>query len=256
MTKLLSNIIKSHTVRYELGPTKTIKPQFNKDILKNLNVGKVNNDLTKEEEFIEGIDVVTVKTETSQSDVKERTKQIIEEAKKEAEKILEQAKIESENISKEAYEEAYKAGKKQGYEEVVVKMKVEEAKRKEEYDDIIKELEPTMVEIIGRLIQKITGILVEDREEVILHLIEKGFSGLDKSDEYILRVCSEDFEYVSSKKDDIIKAMGNEVNLLIQEDYSLKKNQCLIEDDLKTINCSLDVQLENLITNLKMLVSL
>ena len=50
------------------------------------------------------------------------------------------SKIESENISKEAYEEAYKAGKKQGYEEVVVKMKVEEAKRKEEYDDIIKEL--------------------------------------------------------------------------------------------------------------------
>ena len=34
-----------------------------------------------------------------------------------------------------------------------------------------------MVEIIGRLIQKITGILVEDREEVILHLIEKGFRG-------------------------------------------------------------------------------
>ena len=53
---------------------------------------------------------------------------------------------------------------------------------------MIRDLEPKMVNLIAALIEKITGILVEDKEEVILYLVEKALRNMDRCDEYLIKV--------------------------------------------------------------------
>ena len=47
--------------------------------------------------------------------------------------------------------------------------------------------------------------------------------------------------------------VNNEVNLDIVQDMALKQNECMIETDSGVFNCSLDVELHNLIKQIKLL---
>jgi flagellar assembly protein FliH len=79
---------------------------------------------------------------------------------------------------------------------------------------------------------------------------------MDKCNEYTLKVSKEDFEYISMHKNLLLGAIGRDVPLYIVEDINLMKNQCLIETELKVINCSLDVQLNNLIMDLRLIAGI
>jgi flagellar assembly protein FliH len=118
---------------------------------------------------------------------------------------------------------------------------------------MILQVEPKAAGIIADLIQKMTGILVDEKKEVILYLIEKAMKNKDKSNEYTVKVSKEDYETVMSGRELLLEAIGRDTVLNVSEDSSLKKNQCFIETDLRIINCSLDVQLNNLVTDLKLI---
>jgi flagellar assembly protein FliH len=60
-------------------------------------------------------------------------------------------------------------------------------------------------------------------------------------------------EYLISRKNDLLNVLPTDATLRIVEEINLTKNQCLIETDQRVIDCSLDVQLNNLITDLKLL---
>lgn len=47
--------------------------------------------------------------------------------------------------------------------------------------------------------------------------------------------------------------MSREVNIDIVEDTGLERNQCMIETNTGIFNCSLDIELNNLIKNIKLL---
>ena len=47
--------------------------------------------------------------------------------------------------------------------------------------------------------------------------------------------------------------MSREVNIDIVEDATLERNQCMIETNTGIFNCSLDIELNNLIKNIKLL---
>lgn len=264
----MSNVIKSYSVRYEEAVKKTIDVNAKKDqeILQKRNL-RLTTTVSKEEtgEFVEGIKAVVVDalpTEEEQKENNEKQASILENAKQEAQEIIENAKQEARRMK----EEAIAQGKQIGYEEGIKQANIEiqnknaalddKAKQlQEEFDEMVRRLEPHMVEIMAALIEKITGILVQDRQEVILYLVEKAFLNAEKTNEYTIRVGSEDYEYLNDRKDFLISAIGRDVQVNIVEDTALHKNQCLIETQLRVIDCSLDVQLRNLITDLKLLGS-
>jgi flagellar assembly protein FliH len=212
------------------------------------------------EGFVEGLKAVVVDALTSYEETNEMNTKAIEDATNEAKHILEQAKKEAEKMK----QEAFAAAQKKGYEEGILKAKNETQKLKaeyeqkssrliQEYEAMTKEMEPQMVHIIASLVEKMTGIISQDREEVILYLVDKAIKNMDKSDQYTIKVSKEDFEYISMRKNLLLAAIGRETQLYITEDAGLKKNQCFIETDVKIINCSLDTQLNNLITDLKLI---
>jgi flagellar assembly protein FliH len=262
----LSNVIKAYTVRYEDDAKKTIdmhlKTEKELDIKRSmfLKTPAAKTETGMPEGFVEGLKAVVVEALPSNEEMIEKNSRITEEARTEAKKILDQVKREAEQIKNDAYS----AAQKKGYEEGMLQARKEIQKYKteyddkarrlqKEYDDMFRLLEPQMAQIIAALVEKITGILVEDKEEVILYLVTKAVKNMEKSDEYTIRVSKEDFEYISLRKNLLLGAIGREVPLYITEDPGLRKNQCLIETELKVINCSLDIQLNNLITDLKLI---
>ncbi len=260
----MSNVIKSYTIRYEEASKMTIDTHLRIDKeLERRNKAQIAALQPNDGDFVEGLRAVVIDQAPTAEENLEKASAILEDAKREADQILDAARKEAEIIKKEAYA----IGSKKGYDDGLLqsqkelnkhKAEYEEKARhlKNEYENMAASLEPQMVDIIASLLEKLTGIVVEDKEEVILYLVDKAIRNMDKSNEYTLKVSKEDFEYISMRKNLLMGAIGREVPLYIVEDLNLKKNQCLIETELKVINCSLDVQLDNLIMDLKLIAGI
>ena len=114
-------------------------------------------------------------------------------------------------------------------------------------------LEPKYAELMGALIEKITGVLCEDKKDVIVYLIHQALNQLEKTKSVTLRVSKPDMLTVSAQKEQLRSCVSGEVDFDITEDDSLQENQCIIETDQRIIDCSLDVQLQNLKDQIRML---
>lgn len=210
-------------------------------------------------EFQDGMNVIKVddmleeeKQKLSEENEKAAAK-IIEEAQAKADQIINDANEYAETIKNNAYEE----GMNQGLEEGKVRSKAEQEQLKAEfeeecskrYDEISKyenSLEEKFADIMIKLISKITGVLCEDRKDVIIFLIDNALHNVSKSKNITIRVSNEDFTNVNSAKDKLKEKLSSDTELDIAEDSNLSENQCIIETDSGIIDCSLDAQIDNL----------
>lgn len=186
--------------------------------------------------------------------------EIIKRANEEAERIIEEGKEEAKRHKEAIYMEAREKGYGDGLiagEEEVLRAKKEAEEVCEQYrletEREIAELEPKFAEIISLLVEKITGIITEDRKEVISHLIHRAIQTSYDSKSYLIKVSKEDYEYVRSKKEELIELILGDASLEVIKDNSLGKNQCLIETETSVIDCSLDVQLQRLKEDIRLL---
>lgn len=186
---------------------------------------------------------------------------ILEEAQKEAEKLVEQAKVtaefEKEKILEESKKAGYKDGLVQANDELAIQKKELEERREQlemEYQQLVDELEPNFVRIVMGLVKKLTGVLVEDKKDIILYLMEQSLKNLGKTSSLVVRVSEFDFEMVQNSQERMLDLISNKCELEIVLDSSLEQNQCIIEADKQIIDCSLDVQMKSLMENLKMMM--
>ena len=195
------------------------------------------------------------------ADAHEQANQILEQVKAQADEILEQAKVTGEFEKNKIIEEARKIG----YQEGLIKANDELAAQKQELDDktqqlemeyqqLVSELEPNFVKLVMGLVKKLTGILVEDKREIIVYLMEQSLRNLGKVKMLTIRVSTEDLEIVTVAEDKIRAIIGEECQLEFLADSKLTKHQCILELENQIIDCSLDVQLKGLMEDLKMLM--
>ncbi len=261
----MSNVIKSYSVRYDVA-MKTIDTHLREDKQveqrRIFSPAPVNRE-EPQEGFVEGLSALVVEEFPSEEDTSNKADTLIELTQNKANSIIEAAKNEAESIKREAFETAQKAGYENGMNqarEEILRLETEYKEKarllQEEYDQMILSFEPQMAQIIADMVEKMTGILAQDKEEIILHLIQKAITNVDRSKEYTIRVSEEDYDFVSMQSHILVNALEIDAPLYITKDTSLSKNQCLIETDLHVINCSLDVQLNNLVTDLKLIGSI
>ncbi len=84
-------------------------------------------------------------------------------------------------------------------------------------------------------------------------MIQNTVRHIKNSREFRIRVCAEDYETVSAGRDEILKKIGGDVILDIIMDESMQQGQCTIDTDEGIFDCGVDVQLDNLIKDLKTL---
>ncbi len=256
----MSNIIKSYTVRLNEEKRKTIDTHIKRE--SDITAKRNSRLLTGngEEGFVEGLQAMIVDPALSEEELAEKSVRIIEDARKEAQRILDKAKLDASRLQAETLASARKTGYEEGkneaiqeYRKKLAELEAMKEKQSKEYKEQLAAMEPKIVELIASLVEKITGILARDRQDVIYYLVEKALFKLDKEEEIKIRVSREDFSYILSRKEDLVYSLGRDIKLTIEEDQALMRQQCLIETDLRIIDCSLDVQLTNLIADLKLL---
>lgn len=186
--------------------------------------------------------------------------QILADARAEAEQLVAKARDESDTICSQAEARGFESGKQQGLAEAEARLQEMREQQQTEYEERVRELaeqerqmEPFFADLTAELVEKITGILCQDKKEVILHLIERAVHHLEKPRQITLRVSKEDMAAVSMQKMWFKEAVDDVEEFDIVEDSSLEANQCIIETENKIIDCSLDVQLQSLRDQIRML---
>ena len=87
-----------------------------------------------------------------------------------------------------------------------------------------------------------------------MFLINRSFSGLDSSRNYLIHISKEEYETVKAQKQTISVDTGMpEDSFEIIADGTMKKGDCLIESDTGIMDCGLGTQMELLKRQLKML---
>ncbi len=195
-------------------------------------------------------------------EAEDKAERLIADAKEKAAKITRDAEIAADAARTSGYQE----GKNQGYEDGMAaaeqdiqqkEAELAESARmqREEYASCLAAIEGRYVDIVISLVRKLTGVVMEDKEDLILYLIRMTAEELEPSQNYRIRVSSEDIYFVESHRTELADFIGDEVSLEFMEEKGLEKGQCIIETDSQMVDCGFQTQLDMLIRDLKMLVN-
>lgn len=198
--------------------------------------------------------------EQSIDEIKEQADELINNAHAEAEQIRTDAVNEAERIANNAREQGYQEGLSQSQKE----LELEKARLNSEYEQMKESLqkdyeekkaqmEPELVEVLTDVFRKVTLTVAQDNQEIIMHLINGVMRNADNSRDFVIKVSPDDYKFLVANQGKIYCAMSREIQLNIIEDATMVRNQCIIETDTGIFNCSLDIELDNLIKDLKLL---
>ena len=230
-----------------------------------------------------GDDVLTFDTaslpnlqESDNSQLKQISEDVLHAAKQEADEIVNKAHDEAEQLRAQAYDEseqikqsAQEEGYQKGYQEALAAAQEEIARQQDALqqqqldfeteiratkDNLMKETETKMVEILCEMISNVTGIMLDDYQSVLFYMVNHAMEDMDDSKNFVIKVSSEDYKEIVSQKENIYGAQNPNISIEIFEDAKLEPLQCLIETDNGIVNLSLDVQLKNLKTALKLMI--
>lgn len=216
--------------------------------------------------FVRGIDAARVEKLISDEEEQpeENNADVLEDARQQAENILEDARQQAESILKSAEENGYKEGFEKGEAESkqksdALKAKLEtdyksmSAKLQSEYDEKYQTMESELVDTLMEVFSKVTLTIAEDKKDLILLLIQRTLKDADANKDFLIRVSDVDYGFVMNSIDKLYDCVSLDSKIEVVRDATLKKNQCIIETDAGAFDCSLDIQLEGLISEIKLL---
>ena len=213
-----------------------------------------------EEDLAAKQEAVNRQIAASLENANEEARQIVSDATEEANQVLANANKEAERVIEEARNRGYSEGSMKAEEELnkrladmenEYKSKAEALDR--EYQELKASIEPELVDVITDIFRKVTKTVAEDNQEIILHLINDVLRKSEGSREFTIKVSPDDYNFMINNQGKLYCAMSKEVNIDIYEDNSLKRNECIIETKTGVFNCSLDIELNNLIRDIKLL---
>ena len=185
---------------------------------------------------------------------------LINEAQLKAQKLVKDARDEAVAIKEEAKHDGYLEGENKAKEEYKKKeealIKEYEDKKnylEEDYAKMRAELEPMLMETLLTIYTKITHTMADANKDTILHLVNSVMRNTEISRHFLIRVSKEDYQFMVNSKEKLYEHVSRNVNIEIYQDSNLKRNQCVIETDAGVFDCSLDIQLENLEKELRIL---
>ncbi len=223
------------------------------------------------------------------ADANEKASGIVSKAEEDAEALTQKANAavsEAEELKakgleegrntghEEGFQQGYDEGLKKANEELLNKSKALEedfAKRKaefeakeaefeaeairlgEEYKQKEAGFEKQMGEVFCDVIGKVFHIEFSDKQEIILHLVDNLISNTPGSKEYMVRVNEHNYDILNENRERLIEKVGSGIGIDIIKDPLLTDEECQIETDGGVYDCGMDVQLNNLLKDLKAL---
>ena len=205
--------------------------------------------------FVRGIDAARVEKLISDEEEQQDDNNagILEDARKQADDILKDAK---ENGYKEGYEKGT-IESKQKSDDLQTKLEADyksmSEKLQNEYDEKYQVMESELVDTLMEVFSKVTLTIAEDKKDLVLLLIQRTLKYADANKDFLIRVSDVDYGFVMNSIDKLYDCVSLDSKIEVVRDNTLKKNQCIIETDAGAFDCSLDIQLEGLISEIKLL---
>ena len=264
----MSNLLKSSNIICGNNEKKVIdyNEMISEKILKIQEAIAKEHQNTPECEFVEGIDAESVEhllseeEAVSQQELQKQADDIIAMANEDAKAIVERAKQEADLIRADSAEvgkqEGYIEGKKQAELELLSLKKEIDDERIQmeiEYNDRVQQIEPMLVDTILTVFERVTHVLTEDKKDLVLQLVNDVLSKTEISKEFLIRVSNADYKFMLDNRERITGVVSKQVQIEIVEDPTFRKGQCMIESDSGIYDCSLDIQLDNLIGAIKVM---
>jgi len=194
----------------------------------------------------------------------EEAEEILENARLEAEGILQKASEEANRMLEEARykiaafmleaeqqakEEGYKNGEalaRQHYQSLLDEAEALRLQAREVLENTVSGLEEEMVNTVLEIGRKIIGMELSQNRDVILGLIRTALLGSSVSDEIVIHVSPDDYEYVEENKDKLIINGKSNRNIKIYEDCAMKKGECYVETGYGSVDSSIETQFESI----------
>lgn len=193
---------------------------------------------------------------------KEESEKILTDVQAQADELVRQAENESADIRETAKNQGYQEGQEQLKRELEQRrMELEEAHQKKseqlenEYRSKMQNMEKDLVDVILEVFNKVFHIQFDNKEDILLYLINNAISNIEGEKKFRIKVAESNVLFLENHKDDISDRVGHDIALEILGDSTMDGNNCVIETDSGVFDCSLGVQLENLIKDIRSLCS-
>jgi len=179
--------------------------------------------------------------------------QIVERAKLEVERMVKEAELRVADIEHDAYQKGYNAGREIGYREgqgevrrLIDRLGTILGNAIDVREQIIKESEKLMVEMILMIARKVIKDEIIERKEVVLNNIREGLARIKERDRIDIRVNFADLELTTAHKDEIVKMMESLRKVNIYEDSRVDRGGVIIETDVGAIDARISTQLKEI----------
>ncbi len=203
-------------------------------------------------------------SENTLNDAMDMAKELREDAVARAKKIIEDAEKEAEDIKNNAYTLGYEKGLEEGsmeamrrsdeYLESIQRERDQiDAKNQEIFEANIEDAQNKLVDLSCALIEKLTGVVVDQYKQVMLYIINNALNDNDTARNFTIRVAEANYTYIMDNYDRISKASNPNFTIEVVGDVKLDKRQCIIDTENGIMDLSMDIQVQNLITAMKLL---
>ena len=220
-----------------------------------------------EDGFVCGLDAAMVEQLVSDEEQVETAQPYVpdfEKLRQQEEEILNLAREDAEVIRQEAKKEGFEQGlvdgRREAEEELARRMQeleseftVRTQQLEEEYNRKRAQMEPELVDALLEVFSKITYTIADNKRDMVLSLVNGVLKNTEMSKEYLIKVSEDDYNFLIANKELINKGTSKDIKIDICVEPQLKRNQCIIESDVGVFDCSLDIQLQNLISDIKVL---
>lgn len=186
----------------------------------------------------------------AQEQIEQMKQQAMAEIEEEKERIFEEAR-------KKGYDAGFEQGNRDGLQRTEKDRQAltqEKLDFQAEYERLIAEIEPTLIDALNDIYQYIFKVDMTSYKDIVTYLVMNSLAHIEASKSYLIHVAKDDYAYMSMQKKLIQtdSVIGN-ADIEFAEDASLKKGQCLIETESGIYDCGLDTQLAELSRKLKIL---
>ena len=262
---MLSNLYKSgfQNLSVKQGEVYVFDANKKKIDLSVENTGKIIRPLEEKSDEAEAGDSSQV-NEILLNEAMDKAKSLHEDARVRAAQIISDAENTAADIREQARHEGYEQGLQEGNTEAMkraddyladihAKQEKQLALDRQQMEEQLKETEREVVDLACKLIYKLTGMLVDDYKPVMLHMINESLAKSDTSKKFVIHVSDELYSYIEDNKSRLIGDSNPGIEIEIYGDSKLDRRNCQIDTDNGIIDLSMDVQVRNLITAIKLL---
>lgn len=168
--------------------------------------------------------------------------EIIQKAEEEADRIKKHAKkiyLEVEKRVDEASAKGYEDGREEGV-QALTDLAIRMQKKNQE---IVKSLEKQAVQLVYEIARKVIGDAFVSSEDVLLGMIRQALQS-SMGEQLVILVNPEDYQKIQDKQSKLMSVLHGSQTLVLKPAETVKKNSCIIESEMGTLEANLENQLK------------